>query len=96
MRGDDIREQLDNEAPDRFARRLRGLARPQKDGPVYHPPLAARAAVWLKNWWAGAFGRCRAFIEGRDAAIDNAAMTAHDMGRTDIRDAINKLVTRGQ
>jgi len=32
------------------------------------------------------------FIEGRNAAIDNAAMTAYDMGRSDIRTAINALV----
>jgi hypothetical protein len=37
-----------------------------------------------------------AYIEGRDVAIDNAAMTAYDMGRPDIRDAINKLVVRGK
>ena len=33
----------------------------------------------------------RAFIEGQDTAIDNAAMKAYDMGRPDIREAINQL-----
>lgn len=33
-----------------------------------------------------------AFIEGRDSALDNAAMKAHDMGRPDIRWEINHLV----
>lgn len=33
-----------------------------------------------------------AFIKGRDIALDNAAMKAYDMGRPDIREAINHLV----
>lgn len=32
------------------------------------------------------------FIDGRNSALDNAAMVAHDMGRPDIRKAINHLV----
>lgn len=56
----------------------------------------SNALVPLRNWWAGAFGRRRAFIEGRVAAIDNAAMKAYDMGRPDIREAINRLVERGK
>lgn len=35
-----------------------------------------------------------AFIEGRNIAIDNAAMMAYDMGHPDVRDAINALVER--
>lgn len=34
----------------------------------------------------------RAFAEGRDSALANAAMVAHDMGRPDIRLAINALM----
>ena len=33
-----------------------------------------------------------AFIEGWNLALDNAAMKAYDMGRPDIREAINALV----
>lgn len=32
------------------------------------------------------------FAEGRDAALANAAMTAHDMGHPDVRKAINRLI----
>ena len=35
-----------------------------------------------------------AFIQGRNAAIDNAAIVAYDMGHPEIRDAINRLVDR--
>jgi hypothetical protein len=48
----------------------------------------------VRNWWLGAFGRRKAFIEGRDLALDHAAMIAHDMGRPDIREAINNAVKR--
>jgi hypothetical protein len=46
----------------------------------------------LRNWWARALGRGRAWDEGRDTALANAAMVAHDMGRPDIRMAINRLI----
>lgn len=36
----------------------------------------------------------RAYIEGRDNAIDNAAMKAYDMGHPEVREAINSLVER--
>jgi hypothetical protein len=55
----------------------------------------ARARVALRNWWARAFGRGRAFDEGRDTALANAAMVAHDMGRPDIRLRINGLMPDG-
>lgn len=51
--------------------------------------------VPLRNWWARAFGRGAAFDEGRDVALANAAMTAYDMGRPDIREAINRLIPVG-
>lgn len=41
--------------------------------------------VPFRNWWNGAFGRRKAFIEGRDIALAHAAMIAHDMGRPDIQ-----------
>lgn len=50
--------------------------------------------VALRNWWAGAFGKRRAFVEGGLIAFDNAAMVAHDMGRPDIREAINEMRER--
>jgi hypothetical protein len=34
----------------------------------------------------------KAFAEGRDAALANAAMTAYDMGHPEIRKAINRLI----
>jgi len=46
------------------------------------------------NWWRGAFGRRAAFIQGRDIALDHAAMIARDMGRSDIGDAIATAVQR--
>jgi len=49
----------------------------------------------LRNWWARAFGRGAAWDEGRDAALANAAMVAYDMGRPDIRRAINQLIPPG-
>ena len=52
--------------------------------------------LWLRNWWAGACGRRKAFIEGRDIAIDHCAMIAYDMGRPDIREAINRSAERGK
>lgn len=52
--------------------------------------------VPARNWWAGAFGRRAAFIEGRDIALANAAMVAYDMGRPDIRERINSLCERGK
>lgn len=57
--------------------------------------LAEPAAVALGNWWARALGRGAAWDEGRDAALCNAAMLAHDMGRPDIRQAINSLIPDG-
>jgi hypothetical protein len=53
-----------------------------------------RLLVALSNWWAGAFGRRKAFREGGNVAWDNAAMIAQDMGRPDIREAINKFRDR--
>lgn len=50
--------------------------------------------VAARNWWARAFGRGRAWDEGRDTALANAAMVAHDMGRPDIRHAINRLMPK--
>lgn len=47
--------------------------------------------VPARNWWNGAFGRKAAYIEGRNAAIDNAAVLAYDMGHPDVRKAINNL-----
>jgi hypothetical protein len=38
----------------------------------------------------------RAYIEGRDVAIANAAMKAYDMGHKDVHGAINALVERGR
>lgn len=46
----------------------------------------------VRNWWARAFGRHRAWCEGRDTALANAAQLARDMGRPDIRLAINALM----
>lgn len=40
-------------------------------------------------------GERRAFAEGRDAALANAAMKAHDMGHPDVRLAINALIPDG-
>lgn len=54
-----------------------------------------RLRVALRNWWSRAFGRGRAWDEGRDTALANAAMLAHDMGRPDIRQAINRLMPDG-
>lgn len=62
-------------------------------------PLSVRLhnlTVPIRNWWLGAFGRRAAFIEGRDIAIDHAAMIAHDMGRPDICEAINNSVKAGE
>jgi hypothetical protein len=53
------------------------------------------AACRLRNWWARAFGRGAAWDEGRDTALANAAMVAYDMGRPDIREAINRLIPVG-
>ena len=50
----------------------------------------------VRNWWFGAFGRRAAFIEGRDLALAHAAMIAHDMGRPDIQEAINKSVEQAR
>jgi hypothetical protein len=34
----------------------------------------------------------RSYIEGRNVALDNAAMKAYDMGHPDVREEINHLV----
>lgn len=57
--------------------------------------LAAEIACFLRNKWGRAFGRGRAWDEGRDTALANAAMLAYDMGRPDIRLAINRLIPIG-
>lgn len=49
----------------------------------------------LRNWWGRAFGRGRAWDEGRDTALVNAAILAYNMGRPDIRQAINRLIPDG-
>jgi outer membrane murein-binding lipoprotein Lpp len=53
---------------------------------------AVSAKVRLRNWWARAFGRGKAWDQGRDTALANAAMVAHDMGHPDVRKAINRLI----
>lgn len=58
--------------------------------------MSERLRVAVRNWWACAFGRQRAFIEGRDIAIDTCACKAVEMGRPDIADAINALCERGK
>lgn len=63
--------------------------------PAARRALFARQRVALRNWLARAFGRGRAWDEGRDLALANAAMVAHDMGRPDIRRAINRLIPEG-
>lgn len=45
----------------------------------------------LRNWLRRlVYGRV--WDEARDSALANAAMVAHDMGRPDIRQAINRLI----
>jgi hypothetical protein len=57
--------------------------------------IAAVGIVAADNWWRRALGRGAAWDEGRDTALANAAMVAHDMGRPDIRQAINRLIPDG-
>jgi hypothetical protein len=50
--------------------------------------------VRLRNWLTRLiYGRV--WDEARDVALANAAMTAYDMGRPDIRLAINRLIPLG-
>lgn len=52
-------------------------------------------AVVFMSWMihrAVESGKARAFKEGRDIAIDAAAMLAYDSGHPEVRDAINALV----
>jgi hypothetical protein len=69
---------------------------PGPPSPLPWRTRVSNALVPPRNWWHRITGRQRAGIEGRDGAIDAAAMVAHDMGRPDIREAINRLVERGR
>lgn len=65
------------------------------------PPLRERARLVVshavaagRNLWWRVTGRRAAFVEGWDAAIDNAAMKAYDMGHPEVREQINTLSQR--
>jgi len=54
-------------------------------------PLAGVAIGWLAKKLHAKPAVRAAFEEGVQAALDNAAMKAHDMGHPAVRDAINEL-----
>src|SRR4051812_32528278 len=54
--------------------------------------LVAVAFMSMMIHRAVEFGKTRAFKEGRDSAIDSAAMLSYDAGHPEVRDAINALV----
>ena len=57
--------------------------------------IAAVVALKTKQVRDRLLGRDVAFAEGRDTALCNAAMVAHDMGHPDVRVAINRLIPVG-